>query len=99
VDAPSSARQIFQIVETPNNALTISQEGNSRSQMTFNGIHGGQASHLCGLLTFSSAGQKTIRVYYESLISVSLSANTIPANRQASAGQRDIHWTVRKWPK
>ena len=84
----------FQIVETPNNAQTILQEGGTR----IGGYDPQAASQYmantnCGTFTFSSVGKKTLRLMHENSGGIT-SANLI-ADRSAGAGQRDIHITVR----
>lgn len=89
----------FQVVETPNNAQTISQEGNSRVQggQNLNGgtsIAMGIPFRVCGNLSFASAGQKTIRLMYEQAVAGTVTGSTIAGDRSASGGQPDIHWEV-----
>lgn len=89
----------FQIVETPNNAQTITQEGKSRisSQVDKGGGTFGRGSipnRVCGNFTFSSSGQKTLRLFYEQFISGSVSTSQIWGDASSSVGQRDIHWEV-----
>ena len=93
------AKQIFQIVETPTNAQTISQEGKSRVQYEStgvgSGINSGQAFRVCGTFSFSSAGTKALRLFYEQrLDSGTLTGSTVMGDASASEGQRDIHWEV-----
>jgi hypothetical protein len=86
----------FQIVETPTNAQTISQEGKSRVS---SGI--GTASNLffphnlCSTFKFDSVGQKVLRLMYEQSITATVATNEIIADGNTSLGQRDIHWTVK----
>ena len=97
----NQSNSTFQLVETPNNAQTISQSGKDRVQ---NGATGGGTDgvtnqtpiQLCGTFTFTSAGKKTIRLMYEQSVGGSGAAtNTILADAGASNGDRDIHFTVR----
>lgn len=94
-----SVAAAFQIVETPTNAQTISQEGRSR----VNAQHGGVAAvstatnypiRICGTFSFSSAGQKVLRLMYEQLVSSTPTGSLVLADASASVGQRDIHWEV-----
>jgi hypothetical protein len=100
VAAASSAVKTFQIVETPNNAQTISQEGKSRMFHSFGNnsvVSGGGASspfHLCGTFTFPSNGQKTLRLMYEQSVTGTLNSSIIVADADTNNGQRDIHWEV-----
>lgn len=93
------AEVTFQIVETPNNAQTISQEGKSRIMSggaVSSGTFGGRYPHrLCGTFTFTSAGQKTLRLMYEMTVgAAAVNQNTILGDASTSDGQRDIHWEV-----
>lgn len=93
------AKQIFQIVETPINAQTISQEGKSRVQFesvgTGSAINVGQAFRVCGTFSFSSAGQKALRLFYEQYVETgTIGGSTVLADASATDGQRDIHWEV-----
>jgi len=84
----------FQIVETPNNAQTILQEGKSRLQNNTADTNDQVSSlRLCGTFKFDSAGQKTLRVMYEQALS-SATNNQVLADRDSATGQRDIHWEV-----
>ncbi len=92
---------VFQIVETPNNAQTISQEGKTRAahrvfiEQATTALLDGDPIHLCGTFTFASAGQKTLRLFYEQIRHAgTINTNVISADALASAGQRDIHWEV-----
>ncbi len=86
----------FQIVETPSNAQTISQEGKGRAFYRNNQAsqYGGAPQRLCGTFTFTSAGQKTLRLMYEQLVSGTVSGHSIIADAGATYGQSDIHWEV-----
>lgn len=91
-------QSVFQIVETPNNAQTISQEGKSKVQSgTYAAaiIQNVFPHRLCGTFAFTSAGQKTLRLMYEQSISGTITSNMINADANANYGQRNIHWTVR----
>lgn len=90
----------FQIVETPNNAQTISQEGKDRQN---SGLFQPAAAaslitimphKVCGTFSFGSAGQKTLRLFYEQDITATVSENLVLADASSSVGQRDIHWEV-----
>lgn len=94
-------RTTFQIVETPNNAQTISQEGKSKTQ---SGLDSVSVIHytefqtfphrLCGNFTFSTTGQKVLRLFYEQTIATSANQSIILADQDSSRGQIDIHWEV-----
>lgn len=94
--ASGDASTAFQIVETPNNAQTISQEGKSRLNSrallgTFSFIH---PLTVCGTFYFTTAGQKTLRLFYEQAIGGTVASSVITGDALASTGQRDIHWEV-----
>lgn len=98
----SAVNSIFQIVETPVNAQTISQQGKSRILSKFDITSGagddrslGFPHQVCGVLQFTSAGQKVIRLMYEQDVSGTPVSSVIAADANASQGQKDIHWTIR----
>jgi len=85
----------FQLVETPNNSTTILQEGGARLANGFgatNGQNQQSPNRLCGNFIFNDTSKKTIRVMYES--AGSAGSSQINADRDATKGQQDIHWTV-----
>ena len=98
----ANAFDTYEIVETPNAAQTISQEGKDRPQLANSyaaSTNGGLGAALvCGNFSFTSSGQKTLRLFYEQTITnaANISTNAIAADAGASNGQRDIHWVV--WP-
>jgi hypothetical protein len=65
----SSVSSEFQIVETPNNAQTILQEAKSFTQ-TYHNITGsiGVPHKACGTFSFTSSGQKTLRLMYKQAV-------------------------------
>jgi len=94
--AGGSFATIFQIVETPNNAQTISQEGKSRvqTQMGSPSTRVTTAVRVCGNFSFSSSGLKTLRLAYEQSATAVVAENLILADADSGNGQRDIHWEV-----
>jgi hypothetical protein len=86
----------LQIVETPTNAQTISQEGKSRITV------GNEVANttvdlplrVCGNFTFASPGQRVLRLMFEQVVAGVVSNSVIWGDRSASNGQRDIHWEV-----
>jgi len=98
VAANSGNSATFQIVETPNNAQTISQEGKSRvNDATSIGAVALDSTfphRLCGTFTFASAGQKTLRLMYEQLVQATVTSSVITGDASVTQGQRDIHWEV-----
>lgn len=90
------AYSIFQIVETPNNAQTILQEGKSRvpSGIDVDNTRVRLPNRICGVFSFSSSGKKTLRLMYEQQINATVNENFILGDASATAGQEDIHWEV-----
>lgn len=99
--APSTfdAFATFQLVETPNNAQTILQEGKSRQSSGGNTADANktkyQSMNVCGTFDFTTAGRKTIRLMYERTYSTNFYLLT---DRNPSAGQRDMHITGKYYP-
>jgi len=94
----------FQIVETATNAQTVVQEGGSKvpSSLQTNSGGGGEVvantfpiGSLCGTFSFSTPGQKMLRLMYEQTTSGTIATNAIMADGNTSNGQRNIRWTVR----
>jgi hypothetical protein len=94
----------FQVVETPNAAQTISQEGKNRAAWRFGSASSNQRySHrTCGTFSFSSVGRKTVRLMYEQAVTATVNGSQIIADADSNNGQRDIHVEVypvsRAWP-
>lgn len=84
----------MQLVETPNNAQTILQEGDQRTGGGFSISSGGsdQSMHHCGTFNFANTSKRTIRLMYES---ADANTHTMALGRDANLGQRDMHITVR----
>lgn len=95
-------RTTFQIVETGNTDQTIAQEGKDRisSGVISQDVNQGHANYnpvqVCGTFYFASAGKKTLRTFYEQSITPTATASNVLADRDASNGQSDIHWTVKR---
>lgn len=89
-----SVNAYFQVVETPNNAQTILQEGGGRMQSYIENSVNGHPVRVCGTFNFTSAGLKTLRVMYEQVTSGTIGTNQVNADEGASLGQRDIKWEV-----
>ena len=89
----------FEIVETPSNAQTITQEGKEKVSFGFDlGIDAPindavTPVKVCSPFSFSSAGQKTLRLFYEQDVS-GITASNILADALATVGQRQVHWEV-----
>jgi len=90
---------IFQVVETPTNAQTLSQEGKSKlesfaSSPTAASHQLGVGQRVCGNFTFTSGGQKVLRLMFEQNVTGTPSQSVLLADLAANNGQRDIHWEV-----
>lgn len=85
---------VFQLVETPNNAQTILQEGGGRTGGNTSSGDSSFGRQLCGTFYFSSTSKRTVRLMYEQAVTAGTS-NTILADRSASSGQRDIKFVVK----
>lgn len=86
----------WQLVETPINAQTISQEGKTRVESR-NATPSGAVAvpvRLCGTFNFSSVSKKAIRLFYEQEVAATIGSNNIRMDRGTSQGQRDTHWEV-----
>jgi hypothetical protein len=93
--ASTSATVFFKLVETPNNAQTVTTDGTVFQNHQHN--TGASAAdeaipfRLCEDFNFTSSGQKTIRVFYKSSIGGALTSHIINANSTVDA---TIHWSV-----
>ena len=100
LQASSTAQATFQLIETPNNAQTILQEGNHRQQSGVNigatTINPEFPNTVCGVFTFSDASKRTIRLMREQATSGTVTAHALRADRAAANGQRDMKVTVRR---
>lgn len=86
----------FQVVETATNAQTVTAEGGERIQSAASANADMAFPHrVCGAFYVSSTTQKMHRLMYEQLAAATISSNVVQADRQASAGQRDVRVTVR----
>lgn len=86
----------FQVIETPNAAQTLTQEGKGRVQTSNKVASTSMITPLrvCGTFTFTSAGQKTLRLMFEMLVGATVSNAGLWMDAGASNGQRDVHWEV-----
>ena len=100
VPATTRAEATFQIVETPSNAQTISQEGKTRLSSVYESRSANDTAYanhpirLCGNFSFTSAGQKTLRLMYEQDVLGVITGNRIIGDAASGSGQQDIHWEV-----
>jgi hypothetical protein len=91
-----SAFAAFQLIETPNNAQTILQEGRARVDSGSNVAGILEFPHKsCAVFNFSSVGKKTIRLMYEQTAGGAINNNLVLGDRSGGIGQRDIHITVK----
>lgn len=82
---------VLQLVETPNNAQTILQEGGTRTAISASSSDVAQSVFQCGNFVFNDTSKRTIRWMHEKPSTASLTPLT---DRLASAGQRDFKFTV-----
>ena len=91
---------IFQMIETPTNAQTLTQEGGAKIQSsilsTASISPGNPLPNVCGLFYFSSTATKAVRLMYEQVVSGTVSASSITGDASATLGQRDVFITVEK---
>ena len=69
----------FKIVETPNNAQTILQEGSATLKSSNNAASSALTfpNRLCASLNFSSTGKKTLRLFHASTITATIGAHEL----------------------
>lgn len=89
----------FQIVETPTNAQTISQNTNGRMNTKSRTVAAlanltTMPVSICTPVTFSSSGTKVLRLFFEQLVDGAIAASYLAADASSSVGQRDIYWSV-----
>jgi hypothetical protein len=82
---------IFQLIETPNNAQTILQEGGSRINIQSSSTSLEQSISHCSNFTFNDTAKKTIRLMHEKSSTVTMIPLT---DRDVNSGQRDFHFTI-----
>lgn len=101
-DQAESLFSTFQLIETPTNAQTLTQEGGSRITSGISGmtVASGtlQASYIpntnCSLFNWS-AGNKGVRLMYEQRVTGTPNDSLIVGDADSSGGQQDIRLTVR----
>lgn len=89
--APGNATT-FQLVETPNNAQTILQEGGQKTGSSGGGAQIDSSMHVCGTFKFDSTAKRTIRLMFES---PDTATRLIAIGRGSTLGQRDLKITVK----
>ncbi len=93
----------LQIVETPTNAQTLTQECGPRTPWALQALTIATGADevvqssmsVCGQCNFSSAGIKGVRLMYEQVTGVAPDSVVIKADANASAGQRALRMTVK----
>lgn len=99
--AGNAIESTLQLVETPINAQTILQQGEERgNNYLFSANANTQQAATypaknCSIFNFASSGEKAVRLMYEQQVTGTIAASLLLADRAASVGQRDIHFTVK----
>lgn len=93
-----SLTSVFQLIETTNTSSAVVNEGGERV-VTLNNSNAinnnGYPIRVCGVFNFLDTSKKTIRLSYEQVVAGAITHSLVIADRDASAGQRDIHFTVK----
>lgn len=92
VSLGSSGNGIFQLIETPNNAQTILQEGGTKINIQAASTSFESNISHCSDFVFNSTSKRTIRLMHEKNNTVALIPLT---DRDANSGQRDFRFTVK----
>jgi hypothetical protein len=94
--ASGNVTPAFQVVETATNAQTVIQEGKGRvsTAVATANLQLEFPFRQCGVFTFTSPGQKMLRLMYEQFVSGTVTSSLVIADANASIGSRDIHWEV-----
>lgn len=88
----------FQMIETPINAQTISQEGKDRTGSTIDSTaatQNGTPYLKCGTFLFSDTSQKLVRLMYEQSVAGTVNSVNVLTDGNTGNGQRDVRITVR----
>lgn len=98
-DANDRLSTVFQLIETPTNAQTITLEGGAKIN-SFSQPSGGTnlvAYPLtnCGMFNWTSAGIKGVRLMYEQAIVNTPNNSLLLADADSNQGQRNLKWTVK----
>ena len=102
VDSGEGLRATFQVIQTPTNAQTLSQEAGSKvtSGLTGMTIASGVASAVniphtrCGFFTLS-AGINGFRLMYEQIVGGTPNSSLVLADASVNEGQRGIRWSAK----
>lgn len=88
----------FEIIETPNTSLTVTEEGASRVehhiQVAGAGVNTTSPFHLCGTFSLTASTKYTFRLMFMQAVSTGISVSELLADASATVGKRDIHWTA-----
>ena len=102
-DSGIAVTTTFQLIETGLTNVTIGQLGNTRTTSKLRSVGSSDTTlwpiHNCGIFNFTSVDKKIIRLFVEQLVVGALSSSQVFLDRLATAGQRDLHVTVRPWTK
>lgn len=102
VDSGEGLRATFQVIQTPTNAQTLSQETGSKvtSGVTGMTIASGVSSTVndphtrCGFFNLS-AGINGFRLMYEQIVGGTPNTSTLLADASTNEGQRAIRWSAK----
>lgn len=87
--ASGSTSAGYRLVETPNNAQTILQQGNSFATNLNASVE--SSVRLCDTFNFGTSGQKTVRMFHEAG-----GTGSLLLDRSATVYERDMHISVEK---
>jgi hypothetical protein len=95
----NTVEDIFEVIETANNATAIVKEGGSRVSSGVSLVSALNDSiehplHVCGQFDETTTGKHTFRLKREQFTTGALSSNIILADRNGTEGQRDVHITM-----
>ncbi len=103
VDLSEQVYTIFNVIQTPTNAQTLTFEGGPRKQGGTTGMNiaAGADSIIyfprreCGQINFTSAGNVGVRLMFEQAVFGTPDASVLVADADANQGQRAIRVTVK----
>jgi len=103
LDSAEGVNATFQLIETPTNAQTLTLEGGTKQQSGSSGMNiaGGVDSEYfvsnsnCSFFNWTT-GTKGVRLMYEQVVSGAPDSSLVLADANASAGQRNVHFTVQR---
>lgn len=105
VDSAERVDTVFQLIETPTNAQTLTLEGGTRQstgikgQTIASGVDNGVQHPFtnCSLFKWDSVGTKGVRLMYEQSVTGTPDNVLLIGDASANDGQRNMRWTVRPW--